>query len=206
MASAVQWRRLWTRLGVGAPDESVFHALISRYSEPHRKYHTTRHLDECFDKLEELRMTASHPDEIELALWFHDAIYDVTRQDNEQKSADWARAAIVEAGLSASIAERVHALVMVTRHNAAPATIDENILVDVDLSILGAEPDRFDEYEKQIREEYSWVPEILFRSRRREILKAFLDRPSIYSTRVFVEAYESQARENLERSIKTLKG
>jgi predicted metal-dependent HD superfamily phosphohydrolase len=55
MPGLVQWKQIWARLGVAAPDAAVFERLIACYSEPHRKYHTLRHLDECFVKLEELR-------------------------------------------------------------------------------------------------------------------------------------------------------
>lgn len=201
-----QWRQLWARLGAAAPNDLLFHDLIGRYSEAHRKYHTTRHLDECFEKLKELENEARHPEEVEFALWFHDAIYDVKRQDNEAKSADWARSTMFMAGVLSSVAERVHALVLVTAHNAVPRDIDERVLVDVDLSILGAKAERFDEYENQIREEYSWVPEIVFRSKRRGILRAFLERPTVFSTHRFIDAYEAQARKNLARSIKRLGG
>ena len=206
MPSFENWRRTWTRLGASVADSRLFADVRACYSEPHRKYHTIQHLDECFEKLEELRADAIHPGEIELALWFHDAIYDVKRQDNEEKSAGWARASVLAAGLSRSSADRVHALIMATGHNAVPSEPDEAILVDVDLSILGAAPARFDEYEKQIREEYSWVPGFLFRTKRRSILKEFLARPTIFNTRKFVVTYEARARENLERSISKLDG
>ncbi|HKH20109.1 MAG TPA: hypothetical protein VKB53_04265 [Gammaproteobacteria bacterium] len=82
MSSTDRWRHVWKRFGVSAPNEILLQDLIARCSEPHRKYHTMQHLNECFDKLQEIRAAAVHPDEIELALWFHDAIYDVKRQDN----------------------------------------------------------------------------------------------------------------------------
>lgn len=203
MPSIERWRQVWKRFGVSAPNE-IFQDLIARYSEPHRKYHTMQHLDECFDKLQEIRAAAVHPNEIELALWFHDAIYDVKRQDNEERSADWARSTALAAGLSISIAERVHALVMATQHDAMPNHVDEQILVDVDLSILGAKPDRFDEYERQVREEYHWIPDLLFEAKRRRVLTQFLERSKIFSTEQFLNSYEAQARTNLERSIKKL--
>jgi predicted metal-dependent HD superfamily phosphohydrolase len=93
---------------------------------------------------------------------------------------------------------------MATCHDAVPNEPDEKVLVDVDLSILGEAPDRFDEYEDQVREEYSWVPAVVFWTKRREILRGFLARASIFNTREFVEAYEARARANLERSIKRL--
>lgn len=205
MSTLGQWRDMWTAFGVAAADEALFRDLTARYSEPHRKYHTMQHLHECFEKLQELRALARKPEEIELALWFHDAVYDTRRKDNEEKSAQWARSAVLEAGVAAPAGDRVYELVMATRHNAVPAGIDAQILVDVDLSILGARPDRFDEYEQQVREEYSWVPGPLFRRERRKILEDFLKRQTIFQNKQFIAAYESQARANLRRSIDKLK-
>jgi predicted metal-dependent HD superfamily phosphohydrolase len=206
MRDLEHWRKLWARLGAAVTDELLFYDLTARYSEPHRRYHTLQHLDECFEKLADLKAEAVHPDEVELALWFHDAVYDTRRQDNEENSADWARSTVFAAGLATPVAARIHTLVMATRHNAVPSGTDEQILVDVDLSILGSRPERFNEYENQIRDEYSWVPGMVFRSERRTILKEFLERPTIFSTQKFIEAYEAQARQNLERSIKKLGG
>ncbi len=204
MPGLFQWQQLWARLGVAAPDAAVFERLIASYSEPHRKYHTARHLDECFVKLDELRAEAVHGDEVELALWFHDAVYDTKRQDNETKSAEWARATASAANVPPAVGDRIHSLIMATCHDAVPHEPDEQVLIDVDLSILGAAPERFDEYEAQIREEYSWVPAVVFRAKRQEILRGFLARASIFNTRKFVEAYEARARANLERSIRRL--
>jgi predicted metal-dependent HD superfamily phosphohydrolase len=95
---------------------------------------------------------------------------------------------------------------MATRHDAEPIERDEKVLVDVDLAILGETAERFGEYEDQIREEYSWVPGVVYRSKRRKILKGFLARASIFNTRKFIDAYEARARANLERSIERLEG
>jgi predicted metal-dependent HD superfamily phosphohydrolase len=106
--------------------------------------------------------------------------------------------------LGGEAGERVYALVMATRHDAAPSKSDAKLVVDVDLSILGAEELRFDEYERQVREEYAWVPEAVFRRERRRILEGFLRRPRIYLTEYFHATREARARFNLERSIKAL--
>jgi predicted metal-dependent HD superfamily phosphohydrolase len=94
---------------------------------------------------------------------------------------------------------------MATKHDAMPDSTDSRLLVDIDLAILGAPVERFDEYERQVRQEYSWVPDALFRRKRREILEAFLARPRIFSTDYFQLKYEAQARTNLERSITALR-
>lgn len=202
MLNIARWHGMWKELGAANPDPKLHGELIARYSEAHRKYHTLQHLEECFEKFDEVRALAEHPAEIALAMWFHDAIYDVKRRDNEKKSADWARASALAAGTPAEACNRVHAHVMATRHKAVPRGTDAELLVDVDLSILGAGPERFDQYEQQVREEYAWVPDFLFRRERRAILKEFLARPRIFSSAHFHGRYEEQARSNIERSLK----
>ena len=199
-ADAVHWRQAWQALGAGG-GETLQSELLARYAEPHRAYHTQQHLSECLALFEELRHLATHPDEVEAALWFHDAIYDVHRHDNEALSADWARTAMLEAGAAAEAATRVHALVMATRHSVAPQTADEQLLVDIDLAILGAAPPRFAEYEAQIRREYAHVPQDVFTAKRGEILAGFLARPVLYATPALRERLEATARANLRSAI-----
>jgi predicted metal-dependent HD superfamily phosphohydrolase len=117
-----------------------------------------------------------------------------------------ARDSALGLGVAAEFAQRIADLILFTRHAIEPEGPDAEALVDVDLSILGAAPARFDEYEVQVREEYSWVPEETFRKRRGEILEQFLARRHIYSTSAFRERYEQGARANLERSLKSLGG
>ena len=198
------WGALWRSLGVDRVDPTLLAALLRRYSEPQRKYHTLQHLDACLAHFETLRAQALHPDEVELALWFHDAIYDIGASGNEARSADWAREALLSAGGDVQAAQRVHDLVMVTCHDVAPQTRDQEVLLDVDLSILGARPRVFDAYEQQIRAEYAYVQGDAFRSRRRRLLQQFLDRPRIYHTTQFHGQFEAQARDNLARSIRQL--
>jgi predicted metal-dependent HD superfamily phosphohydrolase len=193
------WQRAWAGIGAAGEGDALFAQLTAAYAEPQRHYHTLQHLGECLAAFDDARVLAEHPAEVELSLWFHDAIYAIKGHDNEQRSADWARAALTGADVGAEAAERVHALVMATRHTAVPVGRDEQLLVDIDLSILGAERARFDEYEQQIRQEYAYVPGFLFRRKRREILKGFLDRPAIYSTPHFHDALEARARDNLRR-------
>lgn len=148
-----------------------------------------------------MRALPEHPAEVELALWFHDSIYDPGRKDSEQRSADYARESVLACGGAAEVANRVHALVMATRHAAEPQGVNQQVLVDVDLSILGAGAARFDEYEAQVREEYRWVPKPIYTRKRRRILEGFLSRATIFSTPLFIERYERQARANLQRSL-----
>jgi predicted metal-dependent HD superfamily phosphohydrolase len=187
-----------------SPPRGVFEELLARYREPQRAYHTLEHLDECFAALDLYRGECERPAEVELGLWFHDAIYDPRRSDNEALSADWAERALREAGVARAACARVRELVLATKHDAAPAGADARLLVDIDLGILGAAPARFDAYERQVRIEYAFVPDDAFRSGRARILRAFEARTAIYATpRVHAER-EAQARQNLARSLAAL--
>lgn len=208
MTTLQRWHGTWRALGAGAPSEPAYRELVARYVEPQRHYHTMQHLAECFTHWDAVREEAERPGEVELALWFHDAIYDVERSYNEERSAELARAAIAGAGLpspeAAQIADRVTALILETRHRAAPSGPDAACVVDADLAILAAPPSRFDEYEAQVRAEYARVPEVLYRRERREVLSRFLARPHLFATRHFRRVAEGDARENLLRSIARL--
>ena len=197
------WQRAWAALGA-VPPRGLGERLAGCYAEPQRKYHTLLHLGECIGQFEPAIGLAGHPGEIEVALWFHDAIYAVKQQDNELQSAAWAAKELQTAGLPAPVAERVHALVMATRHAALPQADDERILVDVDLSILGAETDRYAQYAAQVREEYAWVPTWMFRRKRKALLQELLARTPLYGTEYFRGRLEARARENLGNEIRRL--
>ncbi len=194
------WEQAWRDLGL-APAPGLRDELLRRWSQAHRKYHTLQHLAECLALFADVRPIAERPGEVALALWFHDAIYETNRHDNEAESAAWARRALVEAHAARDVVDRVGALVMATRHSEVPDTPDAALLVDIDLAILGAVPARFDEYERQIRDEYGQVPDALFREKRREILQAFADRRPIYATELVRDRLEAAAQTNLRRSL-----
>lgn len=203
-AGLLGWLRTWHDLGLLAADEGLYNRLMACWTEGHRRYHTLQHLRECLVLFDEVRGGAKHPGEIELALWFHDAYYDPKRHDNEERSAQWAHDCVLEAGLPADVARRVRTLVMATRHEGEPQDDDARLLVDVDLAILGADPQRFDESDEQIRAEYAHVPEDEFRVGRRRVLNGFLARPRMYNTEYFHSAFEQRARDNLTRALARL--
>ena len=197
------WAEAWVALGRPAPRD-LFIELRVRYAEPQRRYHTLEHIRECLQRAAETRALQAQPAEIDLAIWFHDAIYEPRRADNEERSADWAASALRSAGVAPGSIERVRDWILLTKHDSVPADSDARIFVDIDLSILGAPPARFAAYESAIREEYAWVPEDTFRARRAEVLQRFLARDCIFATGWFRERFEAQARENLKQSLQQL--
>jgi predicted metal-dependent HD superfamily phosphohydrolase len=198
------WQSCFSAFSLSQPTDIQFTNLIQRYSETHRAYHTTQHLEECFHAFEGARGLAQSPGAVGIALFYHDAIYDTHAHDNEEKSAELACQMLARMGAEPSLLQSMTDLILVTRHAALPQTPDEQLVVDIDLSILGAAQERFDEYERQVRQEYSWVDNAMFCSVRSRILQEFLARPAIYGTTTFRDRLERPARENLKRSIAAL--
>jgi len=179
---------------------------MNAYSSPDRFYHNFTHIHDCLSVFDETSFLATHPEEVELAIWFHDAVYDTSRNDNEQRSSEWAEVVVQNAGLSWQTAERVTSLILATRHQEEVKGVDAQLMVDVDLSILGRDPAVFWQYEENIRKEYAWVPEELFRRERVKILRSFLDRQHLYYYNEYRERFEAMARANLEQAIANLDG
>jgi predicted metal-dependent HD superfamily phosphohydrolase len=197
------WDALWARLGAAGDSGHMYEALLARYSEPWRAYHNASHIEACLGELSECG-NIDDGDVIEFALWFHDAIYDPRAKDNEERSAELARGAARAAGLSSSLGQAATLLILSTRHAEMPVGQDEQVMVDIDLAILGQASERFAAYEQEIRAEYEWVDDEAYRVGRMAVLERFLGRPRIYSTDHFHDRYEAAARANLTRSVSTL--
>jgi predicted metal-dependent HD superfamily phosphohydrolase len=204
MTNLSRWQTLWRALDAERVDAMRFTQLQERYTEPHRFYHTLAHIEACLGEFDPVSALCERPAEVEAAIWFHDVIYDSHRSDNEERSAAWALSALAEAGVAAPVRLRVHALVLATRHDAPPVDRDASFLVDIDLSFLGCERAVFDQHQHQIRQEYRWVPELVYRTQRTKILGRFLARPRIYQTDPFYERFEQQARQNLAHALEQL--
>jgi predicted metal-dependent HD superfamily phosphohydrolase len=200
----LRWRHLWRMLTPRTPTDDLLPELLAHYRAPDRAYHTLQHLAECLDHFDSARPFVKEPIDVELALWLHDVIYDTHRSDNEEASAQWAQSHLLAAGVVPATVNRVIELIQLTKHVDEPSDEDGALLLDIDLAILGADPERFAEYEGQVRQEYQWVPWPAFCMGRSQILRAFLQRPSIYRTDFFRARLEAQARINLAASLDRL--
>ena len=178
---------------------------MAAYMEPGRRYHTLAHIEHCLSEFARVERHAVHPDEVKWALLFHDAIYDPRRSDNEARSADWARSVMAQLRRPEDAQERVRRMVLVTAHTAVPRTPDEALLLDIDLSILGADEATFDEYDRAVREEYAHVSEEAYREGRAEILESLARRERLFHTAPFRRRYEASARANIRRALERLK-
>ncbi len=198
-----QWQTLWRERA--APAALICDGLLKRYGESHRAYHNATHIVACLGELERYaHSVGKHPEFVLCAaIFFHDAVYDPQRHDNEAASADVADLALQERAGADELAT-IRRLILATEHKRSPARDDEALIVDVDLTILGQSQQGFDGYERAIRREYSYVATDAFCKGRAAVLRQFLTRPHIFGTEYFFAQYESAARVNLARSISRL--
>lgn len=189
-----RWHNLVARLNLFSA-QPILNNLIQRYGQPHRAYHNLKHIEALLKLLPE-------ETELEFAAWFHDAIYDPKRNDNEEQSAALAEQQLTSLGIDQTLIGRVAGLILATKtHQTNDALMA--LFVDADLSILGAEPQTYDAYARAIRREYAWVSEADYHAGRSRVLQNFLKRERIFQTDMF-EGFEAKARENMERELKGL--
>lgn len=202
-ALAADWHGLAGRAGVpGAHAGPLFADLCRLYSEPARAYHTLAHVGAMLQTLSRSAGAARDGTALALAVWFHDAIYDSRRSDNEARSAAYALAALGDAGASPELLPGVERLILATKtHDAAAGDTDCQLLLDADLAVLGAGEEDYGRYARAIRAEYAWVPEADYRAGRRRVLEGFLGRDRIYYTDGLFRELERPARANLRREI-----
>jgi len=170
--------------------------LLAAYGEPGRGYHDQRHLTEVLDHLEELGCGEVS---VLLAAWFHDAVYD-GRPGAEARSAEWARRALPEPP-----AAEVARLVLLTEHHRPrPGDTRGELLCDADLAILAADRERYEAYARGVREEYAHVPDDAFAHGRAAVLRALVDRPTLFHTPRARASWEERARANVAAELTRL--
>lgn len=199
------WMKLSNALATDATmARFVFDDLVARHAEPARHYHTFEHIAAVVRAVHSLQHFAKDFVAVQLAAFFHDAVYDPRAADNEEQSAAYTGTMLLRLGVSTTTLAAVQDLILKTKqHEVDKADMDGQILLDADLAILGAPSEEYDRYARLIRQEYAWVPEEAYRQGRAAILRQFLQRPSIYQTE-FYRGHEARARANLQREIRCL--
>jgi predicted metal-dependent HD superfamily phosphohydrolase len=176
--------------------------LVTRYREEHRRYHTDVHLAAVLDLVDELAADADDVDVVRLAAWFHDAVYDPQRGDNEERSAVLASRMLTDLGYAK--AEEVADLVRMTKTHE-PSDANGRVLCDADLAILAASPSDYAAYAAAVRQEYAFIPDEFFRPGRADVLEQLLKLPSLFHTSVARERFEARARANVQAEINQLR-
>lgn len=207
-ALTARWHTLLTaaRGDHAGPDPAPYaHDLLERWAEPQRRYHTTAHLIAVLDRLAELGDHAQDPIAVELAVWFHDAVYRPDRSENEERSAALAERALPEAGVPNALTTEVARLVrLTTAHDPADGDTNGEALCDADLAILAGSPQEYARYAAHVREEYGFVPDELFQPGRAAVLRQLMGLPRLFRTPYGAERWEASARHNLRTELALL--
>ncbi len=203
-------RARWKGLMQGLPDpdaqsEAVFQRLIDAHAEPHRRYHGLDHLRALFELLDMHATQAGNRSELDMAVWWHDAVYDPTASDNEDQSADMAQRDLTRLGAPTDVIDRTHALILATKsHFTAPSMADGDLFLDADIAILGAPAHVYDAYAGNVRTEYGFVPDDAFAKGRSGFLRHALSMPRLFRTDIFEGEFSKQARVNMQRELDAL--
>ncbi|GAF52529.1 hypothetical protein [Psychrobacter sp. JCM 18900] len=189
--------------------DRLWQDIVTRYGEPQRAYHTLNHIEQLLVQFENIKHHLAEPHIIALALYYHDAIYNPTRSDNELKSAEFATDAL-SPYLSTEQCQQIYALIMMTANHQIDVLIDSEkyndaaYLLDMDLSILGAPWPTYKQYAKAIRQEYKHVADDNYRDGRTAVLQGLLAHPKLYLTDHYYNQLETQARDNIKRELTSL--
>ncbi|HVF64576.1 MAG TPA: hypothetical protein VNE58_11335 [Casimicrobiaceae bacterium] len=201
-ANAQRFRDLWRRCHPGpnalSPDP-VFEEVVAHYAEPHRRYHTLGHVDDCLERLDGVRDLPDEPHAIELALWFHDVIFSATSKDNERRSARF----YLDCGNGAPprFQRKVCSMILASTHVNAMCHDDLGYALDIDLAGFGHPWPQFRSTTDVVRAEYTHLTDAQFATGMSCFLGALLKRAAIYRTPVFRDANEKTARANIARLL-----
>lgn len=172
------------------------------YSKKSRYYHNLTHLEEMVFWFLKYKEQLQQPNEVLFSIFYHDYVYNVTRKDNELKSAEHAIALLKpNHKLNKPL---VFDLIVATQLHEHSENEDSNWLIDFDLKILSKDWDDYKIYNQQIRKEYNIYPDFLYNPGRKKALAHFLENKNIYQTETFRTLFEDKARENIIREIQEL--
>ena len=174
------------------------------YSNASRYHHDFSHLKNMFEQLAYVKNDVEDIDALSFSIFYHDIVYIVTRSDNELKSAE-----VLESDLSITSFDQIQkckSQIEATKNHYKSEFQDTNILLDLDLSVLGTEWENYEEYARNVRQEFKVYPNFLYRKGRKKFLKTFLEKDQIFKTDYFIERFEQQAIKNLNMELEFLKG
>lgn len=197
---------------LGIPEEFIsrWWAIVeARYSETQRHYHTLAHIEDMFHKFEIVKGKLRSPESVSLAIFFHDIIYEPTKRDNEEQSAELFQQYSQESSIDQNLTDVVVDWIIATKKHQTPEHLtsgaygqtDLHYFLDMDMAVLGRPNSEYTTYVEQIEMEYNHMSKEAFNSGRTTVMKNFLKVPNIFATKEFRDLYEHQARQNIENEI-----
>lgn len=184
--------------------EDCWFELEKAYSAKSRVYHNLEHLSNLLIELDAAQHLIEDMETILWSVFYHDVIYKVRRQDNEEQSAALAVERMKSLHLPAGRIERCKKQIIATKLHKIAAENDTNLFTDADLAVLGKDWNTYQTYFKAIRKEYRIYPSLLYKPGRKKVLHHFLTMPFIFKTDHFKNLYEEQARKNVKAELAIL--
>jgi len=193
---------LWRRCA-GSPDsapaDSVQDDLRRRLGGADRRFHNLHHIGDCLRRFDEVVSLLSDPDAVEIALWFHDAVYAPSDPDNERRSAELFLA--LSRGGDPVFRRRVCALILATRHQTESRSNDRRFIEDIDLAGFGSPWEEFMREGDLLREEFAAQPDDKYYTGQVGFLARLKRRRWFFATEYFRDRYEIRAQDNLDRLL-----
>lgn len=184
--------------------EKLWEEIEQAYSGKKRFYHTLSHLENLLNHLTVYKEQLNDYDAVLFAVFYHDAVYNVMKKDNEEKSAELAEKNMNAIGVQSASIDRCRKMILATKSHQQNADYDTNFFTDADLSVLGQDWEFYSEYCQQVRKEHSIFPDLIYNPGRKKAMMHFLKMERIYKTEAFFEKYEVNAKRNIEREIEEL--
>jgi predicted metal-dependent HD superfamily phosphohydrolase len=196
----------WAAVAGDSPtSRTEWAAVVAAWSEPHRRYHDLAHLAAVLGIVGELASAATDPDAVRLAAWYHDVVYDPQRSDNEQVSAERARAGLRGLVGEERLAEVERLVLLTAGHDPADGDANGAVLCDADLAVLASPPEAYAAYASAVREEYGHLPDDVFAGGRAAVLEQLLALPALYRLPAVAERWTGRARANLTAELTLLR-
>lgn len=183
--------------------QQYWQELSAAYTQTGRYYHTLQHLGFMLQQLEQVKNDISQWNAVTAALFYHDMVYDVMQQNNEETSAALAAKRLAKIEVPQEVIDQCTEHILTTKLHTVNSNTDTNLFTDADLSILGQPADIYKIYATQIRKEYAAYPDSLYNPGRAKVLQHFLAMPAIFKTTQFAR-YEIQAKTNIQQELDTL--
>jgi predicted metal-dependent HD superfamily phosphohydrolase len=195
----------WAALAGDSPtSRTEWAAVVDAWSQPHRRYHDLAHLAAVLGLVDELAGAAADPDAVRLAAWYHDVVYDPERSDNEQVSAERARAGLRGLVPDDRLDEVVRLVLLTAAHDPARDDANGAVLCDADLAVLATPPEAYAAYASAIRLEYGHLSDEEFTGGRIAVLEHLLALPELYRTQA-AQPWTDTARANLTAELMLLR-
>jgi predicted metal-dependent HD superfamily phosphohydrolase len=195
----------WALLAGNSPtSRTEWAAVVAAWSEPHRRYHDLAHLAAVLGLVGELGGAAADLDAVRLAAWYHDVVYDPERSDNEQVSAQRARAGLRGLVTDERLDEVERLVLLTAGHDPAPGDTNGAVLCDADLAVLAAPAESYAAYASAVRLEYGHLGDQEFTNGRIAVLEHLLALPTLYRTEAALP-WTDTARANLTAELTLLR-